>query len=267
MAVSKKNKSAVGTGIAAKQSVPAAAKPGKLPSILGRIQGFPSKIYGLLPLVPFLSRSTSAILYASMLSYLLFMLFLASTQPKIEPSFLISESPMKKNAGLGLVNGESYVYALENSGQFQLVQYDVQKALYCEGVVLRESQDVAPCVLGNGNLASDAAQYNSSFGNESVLVFLPWMLAVSDDFKWQVLGDYRNSYFTMRVATNYSSLGKSSALGRDAYKIRVASDLYAEPAVYYIDSQKRVLLYLKTLNASARLVSAPFALDASDAPD
>ncbi len=243
------------------------AQPVKQSGILNRAWGVLPKIYNRLPLVPFLDRSTSAILYASMAAYLLFLVFMVSVQPNAGQHFSISESPIQKNARLGISPGESYVYALRNDGQVQRLQYDAQSSLGCRGVLLQGSDGAAPCILDSGNLASDTQQYNSSFDNESVILFLPWMLAVSGDFSWNVVGDYRSGYFAVRTTTNYTSLGKTSALGREAYRIRIVSDLYPEPAYYYIDSQKRVLLYLKTGNATASLVLAPFALNQSDVPN
>lgn len=226
-----------------------------------------SGFYNRIPAAPFLDRQTSAILYACILAYVLFVLCIMASPMKEEPRFTVSESPLYKNADLSLSAGENYTYVLEHGAQRQPLQFAVRRLWGCRGVVLYEGNDSQACLLQNGNSADDSEQRNSTIGNGTGLLFLPWMLAVSDDFSWSVSGDYWNGYISMRTRMNYTSLGKSSALGRGAYLVRVVSNAYQLPTDYYIDSEKRVLLYVRSGNTSAWLEEAPFALDASQIPN
>ena len=225
-----------------------------------------SGFYGRIPVFPFLDRDTSAILYACMLAFLLFVVYVMAAPAGGEPSFTISESPLYKNANLSLSAGENYSYVMEDEGQLQMLPYSVGRLWGCKGVVLYDGNDSQECLTQGGNPAG-GAQYNSTLGNSTGIMFLPWMLAVSDNFSWSVSGDDWNGYIHMRTSMNYTSLGKSSALGREAYRVRVTSDMYPEPTDYYIDSEKRILLYVTSGNTSAWLEEAPFAIDVSQIPE
>jgi hypothetical protein len=226
-----------------------------------------SGIYNGIPKVPLLDRETSAIFYACILAFLLFFIYAMLSPMDEKYDFTLTETPLYKNANLSLSAGENFSYVIEHEGQRQMMDYSVRRLWGCKGVVLYEGNESQECLLPNGNVDGDAAQRNSTLGNSTGLLFLPWMLAVSDNFSWKASGEYSNGYVSMRSSMNYSSLGKSSALGRDAYLVRVVSDIYPVPADYYIDSEKRVLLYIRSGNTTAWLVEAPFGLDASQIPE
>ena len=251
-------------GNSARPSGAAAAVSGAF----AKIAGFLRAVYNRLPTVPFLDRQTSAILYACILGYLLFMISVAAQPSNTNINFTIHEGVLHKNAGLAILPGENYSYVLNGDDGTMGVTYFVRRMAGCQGVAFYDNQSGDPpaCLLQSGNLDSDAGMHNSTFGTDSELLFLPWMLAVSDNFSWSVSSDYWNGYFNMHTGTNFTSLGKSSALGRDAYFIRAQSDAYALPTDYYIDSEKRVLLYIRSGNTSAWLVDAPFGLNASRIP-
>ncbi len=216
--------------------------------------------------MPFLDRQTSAILYACTAAYLLFVFYLALTPLNDKYTLAISESPLHKNAELALLPGEKYTYAAGQGGEGEQLSYKVQKTPGCGGITLLEA-DSAYCLSESGNLENDPEQYNFTLGNSTGILFLPWMLAVSDDFSWKVSSEYSNGYFNLRAQTNFSSQGKTRAFGRDAYKIVSVSNMAPEPVYYYIDAGKRVLLLATSGNVSIRLASAPFELDESDVPN
>ena len=253
-------------GREAKSSGAAAAASGAFTRVAGALRA----VYLHLPKVPFLDRQTSAILYACIAAYLLLMVsFSAATPPlQTDVNYTIQEGVLHKNADLAILPGENYSYVLNGDDGTMGVTYFVRRMEGCQGVAFYDNQSGDPpaCLLQSGNLDSDAQMHNSTFGTDSELLFLPWMLAVSGNFSWSVSSDYWNGYFNMHTGTNFTSLGKSSALGRDAYLIRAQSDAYALPSDYYIDSEKRVLLYIKSGNTSAWLAEAPFAIDASKIP-
>ncbi len=135
---------------------------------------------------------------------------------------------------------------------------------YCKGLLVSESakegQLHSVCITRSGNLEGDLFQLNFSLGNQSILLFSPWMLAASDNFSWQVQTTISTGTANINMPINFKSLGIKQLAGRQAYEISVQSD-FSPPLKYYIDSEKRVLLYADFGNASVKLVSAPFSLN------
>ena len=117
------------------------------------------------------------------------------------------------------------------------------------------------CVLPSGNLADEGfGSVNSGFGNLSVILFSPWMLAVSDNFSWQVNTTVSGAGVQIDMPLYMRSEGMKTVAGREAYEIAVQSE-GQPPATFYVDASKRVALLVQDGNSSAQLVSAPFALD------
>ena len=221
-------------------------------------------IYLRLPAVPLLDRATSAILYASVAAYLLFTVFIFMSVSSTVPSFQMFEYPLSKNSQLQLQPGESYTYHLATPQGASTLYYEVSSSHSCAGVEIAEqgqSGQSSRCVLPSGNLADEGfGNVNSGFGNLSVVLFSPWMLAVSGNFSWQVNTTVSGAGVQIEFPLYMRSEGMKTVAGREAYEIAAQSEGQA-PATFYVDAQKRVALLVQTGNSSAQLVSAPFALD------
>jgi len=235
--------------------------------VAGKILGAAQAFYSRLPLAPFLDRQTSAILYACAAAYVVFVayLFLAAAPNEKNYSMSLVEGALHKNAELALFPGEKYAYLAKQDGESHAFSYEILQKPGCSGVVIKE-EDSQECLSKSGNVEGEAEQYNSTLGNSTGMLFLPWMLAASEDFNWTVSGKITNGYFSASTQANFTSLGKTRALGRDAFEIKSAANMASEPTIYFIDSDKRILLYAKAGNASVWLVSAPFALDEEQIP-
>ena len=219
--------------------------------------------YGRVPVFPYLDRATTLLLIACMLCYAGFTLYVfMSSPPGIEARLV--EGSLVKNSALALSDGDRFLYSLDSPDGSEEVAYAVGKSPQCAGVVVAEqtaqsSQSI--CVLQNGMLSDAEPDSGSNFGNRSILLFSPWMLAASDNFSWNVSTVYSSGGIEMAISTAFASRGKKQMAGREAYEIDVGSEGGSVPARFYIDSAKRVLLYADMGNVTARLVSAPFALN------
>jgi hypothetical protein len=226
-----------------------------------------SKIYLRLPLVPFLDRQSSAILYCCIAAFFLFFLYFALQPSLLDLYFEVEEGKLHKNTGLRLAAGELYAYELGFGSQTKIVQYGVKRAFGCSGLVIYDSEGSSSCVLKDGVEEGDPFSSNLSLGNSSLVIFAPWMLAASENFSWNVSSTLKGKYLYSHSTISFVSLGITKVLGRQAFAIKVEPEgKEGMPAYYYIDSEKRILLYAKEGNFSAKLVSAPFGLNASQLP-
>jgi len=219
-------------------------------------------LYLRLPALPYLDRQTTAILLVSFALYALFALWVMLSNPVGEMAAIVQEAQLVKNSRLMLLPGEYYEYEFSSPTGFQRIGYQVSKSSQCNGTLVSgglSSQRVSACLSPSGNLAGDYPQFNSSLGNQSMPLFSPWMLAVSDNFSWQVNTSMSIASAKVSLPTTFRSLGKKIVAGRSAFEIVVESEI-GQPSRYYVDAEKRVLLYADFGNVTAKLVSAPFPL-------
>lgn len=249
-------------GLSAARKTEEPAKGGQ--PFFPRAGGVLQRIYNRMPQFSFFDRSAMWMLAITLLVYFAFtaVVFLATPSP----SSYLSEQPLHKNAQLSILPGESYSYAVSAPGESASVSYRISASPSCAGALVSESPTGATlCLQQNGFIAGDFIQQNYGYGNRSVLLFAPWMLAASEDFSWQANVTYSAGGAKLSIPIYFRPAGNASALGRPAYKIAVSSEI-GSPSTLYIDSEKRVLLYNEDGNFTILLVSAPFALNASDLP-
>jgi len=237
---------------------------------LDKLFAFLHALYQKLPVIPMLDRETSAAIYAAFLLYILCtgVFFLSSSQPSLGNMVLTSsESPIAKNSQLPLLPGERYQYRVTGDFPSQQIDYQVSKPSSCAGVLVTEEANAVSeaCLLADGTLSGGPA-FNFSLGNSSMLIFSPWMLAVSEGFSWKVDSNLSSGSLVMNLPTTLQSQGLKSAYGRPAYKILQSSEIGGQSTMY-IDKEKRVLLYMSAGNSTARITAAPFALNESQPPE
>ena len=232
--------------------------------IPGRLKAALEPVYMRIPSLPLLGRSGMALLIAVAILYFLFTAVIFFTLPKPEISVGIFESPLAKNAQLSIYPGETYSYSVSSPQGNYTVYYAVFSSPSCAGAVVEErasSFSSRACILPSGNIAEPGFEnMNSGLGNSSMLLFSPWMLAASENFSWLVNTTVSASGVQISSQSLFSSFGAKRFAGRDAYEITVASD-GQEQARFVVDSEKRVALQIEAGGATARLVSAPFALN------
>lgn len=223
--------------------------------------GILNSLYMGIPALPFLERQGTALLLFCALAYLLFVAYVFLSSP-LTMSQDFYEQPLQKNSALQLLSGETYAYQISSPDGRQTVAYSTSRASSCAGLLVSEEASGASlCLSQSGNLAQEGTEaFNSSFGNQSILLFAPWMLAVSDDFKWGFESRITAGSTAISFPVSLFSKGKKTVAGREAYEISVGSS-GSPPSLFYIDAQKRVLLSAESANVSVKLISAPFPLE------
>ena len=224
-----------------------------------------SSAYQRVPELPYLDRATSLILIICVLGYVGFTAYIFLSMPPVEIEARVLEGALSKNSAFALSPGEKYLYNLESPEGVQQVAYAVGSAPSCAGVVVAETAGQASqsvCILKNGMLPGAGGEAaNANFGNQSILLFSPWMLAASENFTWNVDNVFSAQGVQMTITTHFASKGRQQLAGREAYEIEIGDTSSAQPAHFFIDAEKRVLLYANLGNVTVRMASAPFALD------
>lgn len=224
-----------------------------------------NSLYLKLPVIPYLDRSTSTILCICLLAYAIFMAGVFVLSPVHIEQALV-EGPLVKNTQLQLLPGETYYYESDSPDGAQAAAYEVSREQGCAGITVTDVETLMRlCLSKSGNLLEDGfPMVNSTLGNKSIALFSPWMLAVSDSFSWGFKTTFSASGTTVEMPVSMKSLGRKTIAGREAYEISVESGS-GLPSLFYIDSQKRVLLSLEADNFTLKLMSAPFELNWSNA--
>ena len=217
-------------------------------------------LYGKFPVFPYLDRATSALLIFCVAAYFIFIAFVFFASP-VQIAQQVHEDPIYKNTQLQLVPGERYAYQLSSPDGQNLVSYTIGKSASCQGtVVVEDSSGTTLCLSKSGNLMQPGFEsLNSSFLNQSILLFSPWMLAASDTFSWKFDNTVSAAGTQVSFPVALRSQGRKTVAGREAFEIGVTS--MGEASTFYIDAEKRVLLSIDAANVSVKLVSAPFALN------
>ena len=223
--------------------------------------GILQSLYMRIPSLPLLERQGTALLLFCALVYLVFVAYVFFTSPlTIAQDFY--EQPLQKNSALALLAGETYRYEISSPDGKETVTYNTGRYSPCAGLLVSEERSGAGvCLTQSGNLAQAGAEsYNSSYGNQSILLFAPWMLAVSDDFRWGFESRITAGSTAISFPVALSSKGRKTIAGREEYEISVSS-AGSPPSLFYIDAQKRVLLSAESANVSVKLIQAPFPLN------
>lgn len=187
-----------------------------------------------------------------------------------KPSFSIveKEERLEKNTELQIAPGESYTYeyGYNDTSVFQ-AEYDVKSADGCTIIATTSYSNITVEPVCIDEWGNDKGGKNLTYENSTIYLFSPWMLAVTDGWKWNVsitmaaegLGFESTSKFM------FETVSEEKKFGRDSYKVTVtmSSDENAteEQMTWWIDKEKRVLLMEKMGDDEVKLVKAPFALE------
>ncbi|MCX6773274.1 MAG: hypothetical protein NTV88_05930, partial [Candidatus Micrarchaeota archaeon] len=215
-----------------------------------------NSIYQKIPIAPYLDRPTSALLYISFILYAAFVASIFLSSP-VQMTPQILEDLLAKNTHVQLLPGEKYVYSGEGQSSADILTYQIYKNSSCSGAFVYEKETkISLCLSQAGNIEDPSVPaMNSSYGNKSIIMFAPWMLAVSDTFSWGFANQMSAGGAKVSLPVTLESQGRKTISGREAFEILVVP--YAgKPSTIYIDSQKRVLLEAVSENVSVKLISA-----------
>jgi hypothetical protein len=225
-------------------------------------------IYEKIPSLPLLDRSGTALLLACAAFYIIFIIYVFMITPPVQITNDFIEAPIHKNSQLALLPGEKYTYDIPVQGTVMRLSYDIGSGPGCHGTLVSETygkDTMALCLGQDGMLANSEGkrQENFGFGNQSIMLFSPWMLAVSENFSWSAGSTVSAAGAEIKSSVFFTSAGRRTTGGRETYAIELRADSPTSAPIMtmYIDAQKRVLVMAESGNSSIRLFSAPFQLD------
>lgn len=197
--------------------------------------------------------SGTAIVMISLLIFLGIMLFSAlELKPQFDHSKLIvEEGQLSKNTRLKIGSGERYAYTYNFRNTSFNMTYAIVDGGVCTFIQLLESNDYT-CIDEFGN---DKEGLNSSYSMPSIVLLKPWMLAVEENWRWDVtsylvFGDLKKKGKTL----DYEFMRKEIYKGREAYVIRM-SDSEGDEVWYWVDAEKRIMLRELGPNYEMELIS------------
>lgn len=164
----------------------------------------------------------------------------------------LNEGELHKNKGLALLPGERYVYSLGSDlGQ---IEFEIKLGNNCMGVYINEEYS-GVCIDSDG---TDETGSNLSFVHPQVIFFKPWMLALEEDWNWDV--EYMDKQ-TDEVILKYifEVTGEEEILGRECYVVQISGEDL--DVTEWIDKEKRVLIKEVGSDYEIILAYAPFELE------
>ncbi len=180
-------------------------------------------------------------------------------KPALEnQKIMLVEEPLTKIKNLSLNYGEEYIYHYKLSNGSFNITYQIKGSKECTMIDIVSGTEPLFCINSQGN---DANMSNISFNAPFYQIFRPWMLAVTDGWKW-------NAYIKTEIFNTKLVLGeiKLSVVGKEEFKGRTAYKVIAyetnTPVVYFwIDDEKRILLREYGSGYEITLMKAPFSLE------
>jgi hypothetical protein len=223
------------------------------------------RAYGKIPEFSFMDRATFATLLFCVAAYVAFTAYVFFSTPSQELRISVREGELGGISPLALAPGESYAYEVSYRGEKRLVGYAVLSSPGCGGLVVVEEAQGAPaeplCVPKEPSEYA-AMESKLAFGNRSILLFAPWMLAAREGFSWRLKSSSSAAGFTIETPMRFETAGVESTAGRQAYDVIFTTEGEGDAMMrYYVDAEKKVMLSLEAGNFTARLVSAPFMLN------
>ena len=182
-------------------------------------------------------------------------------QPSFSKKIEIWEGPLIKNSELMLVPGEVYVYTYSANNTKNNLTFIIRNGNGCTFIQVKESVNATgSCINKYGN---DRSGNNVSLDPPYIIIFKPWMLAVSSDWQWnaKMLVNVGDNELILNNAS-FSANGDYPVFGRQSYAVQILTN--SEKVTVWVDKEKRVLLREKGGDYEIDLVSAPFELNNSN---
>lgn len=156
------------------------------------------------------------------------------------PTVVYKEAPLQKNAQLNLSPGSAFRYTLVMNQSWANATYLIGQTDNCTLIRMMESVNFSGVCLDSDGLEEGGS--NATLMNPAIVMFQPWMLALSDGWTWNNTmylsfnGDLKevqqNQYRVVRME-NYS--------GIMAYVVELTTD-DGPPEYMWVDAQRRILL-------------------------
>ena len=176
----------------------------------------------------------------------------------------IEEQPLQKVTELQVKPGERYLYEYKISEPEKLtttLAYQIKKGNGC--TILEVDQGTNKSGVCIDKYGNDESKSNVSLAKPFFYIFYPWMLAVNEDFNWQI---YVFTHVPTKVPMSevqFTTIKREQLFGRDAYKVLVMNKGRSSNQTIsrWIDIEKRILLKEAGENYEVVLIEAPFPLN------
>lgn len=203
---------------------------------------------------------------------MVFYSFLTYEDPDVSAHpYVFEVQKLEKNMDLQLKQNETYVYLIKSFGTIYNLTYitgDTPNSIggeisadVCLPIYEVSQQETVQICVDNKGLYPPGIGSNISYGTAAYVLFKPWMLAVDENWEWNVTTltkyegvDWPDEYSYIIFKT----VGEETVFGRNTYKIEVTID--DVPEYYWIDKEKRVLIKKEGFE-KAYLINAPFTLE------
>lgn len=168
------------------------------------------------------------------------------------PEFINYEEPIEKNANLTLEAGDVYIYQYYGENKTDNISFVVQSGSGCKRVHTPDlERSLGTCIYRDG---TDYTGSNVTLADPYVFMFKPWMLAVHENWEWNV-----SVYAVMRNSSRYvfdigyRTIRTDIIDGRRAYVVEI--DTGGGLTIYdWIDKEKRILLKEESIGTEIVLV-------------
>lgn len=189
----------------------------------------------------------------------------------------VEKSDFPKNAGIPLRVGRKFIYEVKNSGGSGTDTYTVEKIENIGGIDYYVVRLDSYFVDESGTLLNDInkAWYNKNTGEiikieskdetgvpifnpvegkvaefmASNWNFAPWMLALTDDFEWNLKYKYNTPYSIGGGYKNYKVIGREKVEDRETFKVKITSVVNSKidsEEYVWVDAQERILIKTST---------------------
>ncbi len=157
------------------------------------------------------------------------------------PSFVFEEAAIKKNSDLKIAVGETYVYNYTVNKVTIPITFTTKPGPNCLGIELRNTQNRTSVCLNNDG--TDGAKSNVTILEPVIFMFRPWMLAVDDNWKWQVVSSVKTGeVLVSKGQVEFKTIRTENLSNRTAYVIEIKSLEDGTTITNWIDKEKRVIL-------------------------
>jgi hypothetical protein len=157
------------------------------------------------------------------------------------PELVAVDAPLHKNTELQLEPGETYSYSYTTTNSSMNITYMINEGPGCTMINIMEAQgSAAVCLDQYGERIGGPG---TGFGDPTVLLFKPWMLALNDSWRWNssIYLTFNNTGSEHVSDISYRVIRREQYMGRDAFVVKVDSDA-GEPEYDWIDAEKRITL-------------------------
>ena len=156
------------------------------------------------------------------------------------PVITMKEAPLLKNTQFQLMSGEQYTYAYLVNGTVVNATYEILGGGNCTIIAFMGSDPPSTSCVDRWGM--DTRGYNSLLENPQMVLFDPWMLALSPDWAWNTTMYIGFENDSQPVASmDYRVIRTDIWHGREAFVV-MENVSGGEPQYEWVDTQKRILL-------------------------